>query len=306
MQIYLPIAEMSANWLLLISLGGVVGFLSGVFGVGGGFLMTPLLIFLGIPPAVAVGTGVNQIVASSVSGAIAHWRRDAVDFAMGFVMLAGGLVGSVIGVWLFGLLRRFGQVDAVIAITYVVLLGLIGGLMLRESVQALFRRSRSAGHRRKLHEHNWLHGLPFKMRFRKSKLYISSILPFSLGVFVGVLASIMGVGGGFVMVPAMIYMLGMPTAVVTGTSLFQITFVSAAVTVLQAFNNQTVDIVLAAFLLGGGVLGVELGSRVGRALRGDQFRSLLAIIVIAVAVRMAFELFMPPEEPFSLAFPEPF
>ena len=230
MQIYLPIAEMSANILLLLGMGGGVGFLSGLFGVGGGFLMTPLLIFIGVPPAVAVATEANQIVASSVSGALAHWRRGNVDLKMGVVLLIGGFVGSTGGVFLFRALRDAGQVDLVISLSYVLFLGIIGGLMLIESVQAMRRRSDSSAPRRKLHQHNWLHGLPFKMRFRRSKLYISALLPLGVGAFVGLLAAIMGVGGGFIMVPAMIYLLGMPTSVVVGTSLFQIIFVTANVT----------------------------------------------------------------------------
>ncbi|MEE8273865.1 MAG: sulfite exporter TauE/SafE family protein, partial [Alphaproteobacteria bacterium] len=219
MQIYLPIAEMSANILLLLGMGGAVGFLSGVFGVGGGFLMTPLLIFIGVPAAVAVGTEANQIVAASVSGVIAHWRRQNVDFKMGGVLLVGGIAGSSFGVWLFSILRGLGQIELVISLCYVVFLGIIGALMLGESLRAMLRRKGTARARHKLHQHYWVHGLPFKMRFRRSKLYISALLPLGIGFVVGMLAAIMGVGGGFIMVPAMIYLLGMPTSVVVGTSL---------------------------------------------------------------------------------------
>ena len=241
MQIYLPIAEISVNIFLILGMGGGVGFLSGLFGVGGGFLMTPLLIFIGIPPAVAVATEANQIVASSISGVLAHWKRGNVDFKMGSMLLIGGVVGSTFGVWLFTYLKTLGQIDLVIQLSYVVFLGVIGGLMLIESINAM-RRSKTSKPKRK--HHNFLHALPFKMRFRRSKLYVSALLPIGIGLLVGVLSAIMGVGGGFVMVPAMIYLLGMPTAVVVGTSLFQIIFVTANVTVLQSVNNFSVDVVL--------------------------------------------------------------
>jgi len=232
MHIYLPIAELSVNVFLILGLGGGVGLLSGLFGVGGGFLMTPLLIFIGIPSPVAVATEANQIVASSVSGVLAHWRRGNVDMKMGSVLLVGGVIGSSLGVWLFTFLRGLGQIDLVIKPSYVVFLSIIGGLMFVESVRAMTKRKSAT--RSKAHKHNWMHGLPFKMRFRKSRLYISALLPAGIGVFVGLLSAIMGVGGGFVMVPAMIYLLGMPTSVVVGTSLFQIIFVTANVTILQA------------------------------------------------------------------------
>ena len=303
MQIYLPIAEMSANIFLLLGMGGGVGFLSGIFGVGGGFLMTPLLIFIGVPPAVAVGTEANQIVAASVSGVLAHWRRGNVDFKMGIVLLAGGIVGSSIGVWLFSILRGLGQIELVISLCYVVFLGIIGALMAVESSRAMLptRRGRS---RRKLHQHYWVHGLPLKMRFRRSKLYISALLPLGVGFVVGMLAAIMGVGGGFVMVPAMIYLLGMPTSVVVGTSLFQIIFVTANVTFLQAVNNFTVDVVLALLLLTGGVIGAQFGTRVGSRLRGEQLRGLLALIVLAVCGKMLFDLVGTPADPFSVGLVE--
>ena len=300
MQVYLPIAEISLNALLLLGLGGMVGFLSGMFGVGGGFLMTPLLFFIGVPPAVAVGTEANQVVASSVSGALAHWRRGNVDVKMGALLLAGGFLGSSFGVWLFTALRQLGQVDLVIALCYVAFLGIIGALMVVESGRAWLRSHMSAMPRRKLHRHTWMHGLPFKMRFRRSKLYISALLPVSIGFFVGILSAIMGVGGGFIMVPAMIYLLGMPTSVVIGTSLFQIIFVTANVTFLQSLNNQTVDIVLALLLVLGSVVGAQLGTRFGTRLRGEHLRGLLGAIVLAVAGRVAFDLTVPPESLFDL------
>ena len=300
MQIYLPIAEMSVNVFWLLGLGGGVGYLSGLFGVGGGFLMTPLLIFIGVPPAVAVATEANQIVAASVSGVLAHWRRANVDFKMGGVLLAGGLLGSTFGVWLYSLLRELGQLDLVIALAYVAFLGIIGSLMLVEAARTILRRRRPSGAARKLHQHTWLHGLPFKLRFRKSKLYISALLPLGIGLFVGILAAIMGVGGGFVMVPAMIYLLGMPTAVVVGTSLFQIIFVTANVTFLQAVNNQTVDVVLAAMLLTGGVIGAQLGSRHTGKLPGEYLRGLLALLVLLVCGKLIFDLVAEPDDIYSL------
>tara|TARA_B100000959_G_scaffold283755_1_gene353455 strand:- start:2934 stop:3857 length:924 start_codon:yes stop_codon:yes gene_type:complete len=300
MQIYLPIAELSVNAFIFLGMGAGVGVLSGLFGVGGGFLMTPLLIFAGIPPAVAVATEANQIVASSVSGALAHWRRGNVDLKMGIVLLLGGIIGSTLGVWVFGLLQGLGQIDLVIRSSYVVFLGIIGALMLIESLKAISRQRKPGGKRRKLHQHNWLHGLPFKMRFRRSKLYISALLPLSIGILVGILAAIMGVGGGFIMVPAMIYLLGMPTAMVVGTSLFQIIFVTANVTFLQAWQNQTVDIFLALLLLTGGVIGAQLGTRVGAKLPGEQLRSLLALIVLGVWARLAYELLARPDDLYSI------
>ncbi len=301
MNVYLPIAEISVNVLLLLGLGTGVGMMSGVFGVGGGFLMTPLLMFLGIPAPVAVGTEANQIVASSVSGALAHFRRGNVDIKMGLVLLIGGILGSTLGVALFKLLRSLGQIDIAIKLAYVVFLGIIGGLMLVESLRSIQRKRRPAGPRRKLHEHHWFHGLPFKIRFRRSKLYISALLPLAVGFFVGVLAAIMGVGGGFIMVPAMIYILGMPTSVVIGTSLFQIVFVTANVTFLQAYQNQTVDLLLGLLLMVGGVLGAQVGTRVGARLPGERLRFLLAAMVLAVCGKLLIDLVSAPSDAFSLA-----
>jgi len=302
MYIYLPIAEISMNVFTIIGLGAMVGMLSGIFGVGGGFLMTPLLIFLGVPAPVAVGTEANQIVASSVSGVLAHFRRGNVDIKMGLVLLAGGLAGSTLGVALFALLRQLGQIDVVIKISFIVFLGIIGGLMLVESIRAMLRARLPGARRGKLHQHNWLHGLPFKMRFRKSKLYISALLPFMVGALVGVLSAIMGVGGGFIMVPAMIYLLGMPTAVVVGTSLFQIIFVTANVTFLQSVQTQTVDILLAGLLLFGAVIGAQFGTRIGAKLKGEQLRGLLALIVLMVCTKLLLDVVLMPEELFSLEF----
>jgi len=300
MYIYLPIAEVSMHIGIIIGLGGGVGFLSGLFGVGGGFLMTPLLIFFGIPPAVAVSTEANQIVASSVSGVLAHMRRGNVDFKMGGILMAGGVIGSSLGVALFSFLQSIGQIDLVIQLSYVVFLGIIGSLMLTESVRTIIRSRKPGAVRGKLHQHNWLHGLPLKMRFRRSKLYISAILPLALGAFVGILAAIMGVGGGFIMVPAMIYLLGMPTSVVVGTSLFQIIFVTANVTLPQSIQTQTVDFLLAGLLLFGAVIGAQFGSRAGALLRGEQLRGLLALMVLAVCIKIGYDLVVRPEDLLSV------
>lgn len=302
MQIYLPIAEMSVNIFMILGMGGLVGFLSGMFGVGGGFLMTPLLIFYGVPPAVAVATQSNQITAASVSGALAHFRRGGVDVKMGLVMVVGGAMGSFIGASAFKLFKAIGQVDLMIALAYVLFLGTIGGLMLWESLRALRRRKRGEGSPRSRRGHEgWIYQLPFKMRFRRSRLYISVFVPLGIGLFVGILVAIMGVGGGFVMVPAMIYILGMPTNVVVGTSLFQIVFVTATVTVLHSVNTQTVDVVLAVLLLVGAVFGAQIGVRVGEKLKAEQLRALLAAMVLAVCVRMGVGLFIEPSELFSLS-----
>ncbi|MDF2365667.1 sulfite exporter TauE/SafE family protein [Sneathiella sp.] len=300
MTVYLPIAEISVNLFLILGMGGAIGLLSGMFGVGGGFLMTPLLIFVGIPPAVSVATVSNQITAASVSGVLAHWRRGNVDFKMGMVLLIGGIVGSVAGAWIFTILNSVGQVDLMISLSYVIFLGTIGFLMLFESVNALINTRRGTVKRKKLHQHYWIHGLPFKMRFRKSKLYISALMPLGIGALVGILSAIMGVGGGFVMVPAMIYLLGMPTSVVIGTSLFQIIFVTANVTLLHAINTQTVDVMLALLLMSSSVVGAQIGTRFGTKLRGEQLRSLLALLVIIVCLKLAFDLVITPDDLYSL------
>lgn len=299
MNIYLPIAEVSVNAFLLLGLGGVVGILSGMFGVGGGFLMTPLLFFIGIPPAVAVATGANQIVAASFSGVLAHVRKRTVDFKMGTILLIGGLIGAAFGVVVFNYLKSLGQVDLLVTLCYVVFLGVIGSLMFVESLYALRKASRP-GAVSKARGHMWIHALPFKMKFRVSGLYISVIPPALVGVIVGVLAAIMGVGGGFVMVPAMIYLLGMPTKVVVGTSLFQIIFVAGFTTLLHATTNATVDVVLAVMLLIGGVFGAQIGTQIGARMKAEQLRVLLALMVILVCGKLALDLSIMPSELFSL------
>ena len=299
MQIYLPIAEVSVNAFLLLGLGGIVGVLSGMFGVGGGFLMTPLLFFIGIPPAVAVATEANQIVASSFSGVLAHLRRRTVDLKMGTVLLIGGLIGAALGVQIFNTLKAMGQVDLLVRLSYVVFLGIIGGLMFVESLNAI-RKTAAGAPPPARKKHTWIHNLPFKMKFRTSGLYISVIPPVLVGVLVGILAAIMGVGGGFIMVPAMIYLLGMPTKVVVGTSLFQIIFVTAFTTLLHATTNFTVDMILAVLLLVGGVVGAQVGTRLGARLKAEQLRILLAIMVLAVCGKLALDLLLEPAELYSL------
>ena len=302
MQLYLPIAEVSVNAFLILGLGGIVGFLSGMFGVGGGFLITPLLFFIGIPPAVAVATGANQVVASSVSGVLAQLRRKGVDFHMGTVLLLGGFVGSAIGVWVFAWMTRLGQVDLFVQLSYVLFLGLIGAMMLQESLRSLLRSRKPGGAPiRRAHVHSWVHGLPFKMKFRASGLYISVIPPALIGAAVGFLAAIMGVGGGFILVPAMLYLLGMPTKVVIGTSLFQIIFVTGFTTVMHAVNSQTVDMLLALLLILGGVIGAQIGTRVGVRLKAEQLRILLSLLVLTVAIRIAADLLVTPDELYSVA-----
>ncbi len=301
MQIYLPIAEISVNIFAILAMGGAVGFLSGMFGVGGGFLMTPLLIFTGIPPTVAVATGANQIVASSVSGALAQWRRGNVDVKLGTVLLIGGVVGSFAGVQLVKWLREIGQIDLFISLAYVTFLGVIGGLMMVESLNAIRRSKLGTVSVRNKSRHNWVHGLPLKMRFHRSKLFISAIPPLVLGLIVGLLVALMGVGGGFIVVPAMIYLLRVPTNVVVGTSLFQIVFVTSIVTILHSTANQTVDILLALLLMIGGVIGAQFGVRAGQYLKGEQLRALLGAMVLAVGMRMAVELIIRPDELYSIA-----
>lgn len=299
MQIYLPIAEVSVNAFLLLGLGGIVGFLSGMFGVGGGFLITPLLFFIGVPPAVAVATGANQVVASSVSGVLAQLKRKAVDMRMGLVLTAGGFIGSGIGVWVFKLMTALGQIDLFVQLSYVLFLGLIGAMMLQESVRA-WMRTKSGAPVRRSHVHTWVHGLPLKMKFRASGLYISVLPPLAIGAAVGFLAAIMGVGGGFIMVPAMIYLLGMPTKVVVGTSLFQIIFVTAFTTLAHAVTSQTVDIMLAFLLIIGGVIGAQIGARIGVRLKAEQLRILLALLVLTVSFKIALDLLLRPNELYSV------
>ncbi len=299
MQIYLPIAEISVDVFTILALGGVTGVLSGMFGVGGGFLITPFLIFIGVPPAVAVATSANQIVAASVSGFIAHWRKQNVDFRMGWLLLIGGLAGSFAGVWVFKWLKGLGQIDLVISLLYVTFLSGIGILMAVESSRSLIHKKKSV-QKSSAGKHNILQRLPLKMRFPRSRLYISSLLPLGVGWVAGLMVSIMGIGGGFLMIPAMIYLLRMPTSVVIGTSLFQIIFITANVTFLHAVTTHTVDILLALFLLTGSVIGAQFGSRLGTKLPADKLRGMLALLVLAVALKLAYGLFATPQDIFTV------
>jgi uncharacterized membrane protein YfcA len=299
MLIYLPIAEMPVDMLLIIGLGGAVGFLSGMFGIGGGFILTPFLMFFGIPPAVAVATQSVQLVATSFSSALSHWRAERIDFKMGLYVLIGGLAGSVLGIAIFNELKARGQVELLISLTYVVLLTAVGGLMLAESLSA-WRRGDASEARPSPGTRSWLHRLPLKVRFNRSKLYISAIPPVVLGGLIGVLSSIMGVGGGFILVPAMIYLLRMPTAIVVGTSVFQVIFISAFSTFLHAVTNHSVDAILAALLTVGGVLGAQFGVRLGARLRAERLRLILALMILAIGVRLTVDLILPPNDRYSI------
>ena len=301
MNIYLPIAELSVNIFIILSLGGAVGFLSGLLGLGGGFLMTPLLMFIGIPPNVAVATSANQIVAASVSGALSHWRQGLVDIKMGMYLLLGGLFGSFTGIWIFKLLSNAGQIETFLAIVYFILLFSIGTLMLIESSQVIRDRIRKKTVKRKLHYHNWAHRLPFKVRFYSSNLYISVIPPIIIGYFIGILSATMGIGGSFILIPSMIYFLGMPTSKVIGTSLFQIIFITAFVTLLHATSTFAVDAVLAFTLILSSVIGAQLGVLFTNKFRGEELRALLAIIVLAVAFKIGTDLLIQPADIFSIS-----
>ncbi len=301
MQVYLPIAEIPVSVLMILSMGAAVGFISGLFGIGGGFLMTPLLIFLGIPPAVAVGTQQAQIAASSTTGALAAWRRDAIDLKLCGFLLAGGFLGTLLGVFFFAAMRRAGQLELVIVVSYVTLFTVIGGLMLRESIREFWSKRRGVPRPvRRAGVHPAYLGLPLRMRFPRSKLYASVIPILGLALFVGFAGAVLGIGGGFIVVPALLYLFRVPPAVVIGTSQFQILWTTLAATVLHALVNDSVDVVLAIMLIIGGVFGAQFGARAGRNLRAELFRFLLAILVLSVGLRFAIELVVEPAEPFSL------
>ena len=301
MQLYLPIAEIPVNVLLILAMGAAVGFISGLFGIGGGFLMTPLLIFLGIPPAIAVGTQQAQIAASSMTSALSAWRRDAIDLKLSAFLLGGGFVGTMLGVWFFSVMRRAGQLELVIVVSYVTLFGVIGGLMLKESVREFVRQRRGIARPvRRAGDHPAYLGLPLRTRFPKSKLYASVIPIIALSLFVGFAGAVLGIGGGFIVVPALLYLFRVPPTVVVGTSQFQILWTTLAATVLHTVVNDAVDVVLALMLILGGVFGAQFGARAGRNLRAELFRFLLAILVLAVGLRFAIELVLRPAEPFSV------
>ncbi|HXW28278.1 MAG TPA: sulfite exporter TauE/SafE family protein [Xanthobacteraceae bacterium] len=301
MEIYLPIAELPVNVFLMFAMGIAVGFISGMFGIGGGFLMTPLLIFIGISPAVAVASVASHIAASSCSGVIAYWRRRALDFALALMLLAGGLIGTMSGVWLFSVLRLLGQLDLMIGLSYVTLLGVVGALMIIESARAIARaRSGRPAEIRRPGSHTWIHRLPFKVRFKQSKIYVSAIPLWVIGFAVGFIGAIMGIGGGFLLVPALIYIMRVPTAVVVGTSMVLTLVTMGAATIMHAATNHLVDVVLALILMVGGVIGAQFGARAGQRIRGEQLRLLLGLLVLLVGLRFAFELMLRPSNLFSV------
>jgi uncharacterized membrane protein YfcA len=300
-QIYLPIAELPVNMLLILAMGLTVGFISGMFGIGGGFLMTPLLIFVGIAPAVAVASVASHIAASSFTGALTYWRRRALDPALALMLLTGGLLGTAAGVWLFAVLRRFGQLDLTISLSYVILLGAVGALMIAESARAIVRsRQGRPSEIRRGGTHLWIHGLPFKLRFKQSKIYVSTIPVWGIGFFIGFIGAIMGIGGGFLLVPMLIYVLRVPTGVVIGTSMVVTLVTMAIATVLHAATNHLVDVALALILMLGGVSGAQFGARAGQKIRSEQLRLLLGLLVLAVGLRFAFSLVLPPDEFYSI------
>ena len=302
MQIYLPIAELSVNLFFLVGIGGAVGFLSGLFGVGGGFLLTPLLIFSGVPTAVAVASVTGQVVAASTSGALSHYRRGGVDLHLAMYLILSGILGAFGGVAAFDLLRDAGQLDLIIALGFLVLLGFVGVLMLQESVRALLKRRQGIVVRERLpNQHSWIHGLPLRVRFKKSRLYISVLPVLIIGLFIGFVGSLLGIGGGFIMVPALVYLLRVPGNVVIGTSLAQVVAMMAATTILHAVQSQSVDILLAFCLMVGGTAGAQFGAAAGKHLRGEQLRGLLALLVLAVAIRFGLSLVLTPDDVFSMA-----
>lgn len=302
MQIYLPIAELSVNLFFLIGIGGAVGFLSGLFGVGGGFLLTPLLIFSGVPAPVAVASVTGQVVASSTSGALSHYRRGGIDMHLAMYLVLSGIVGAFGGVATFSMLREAGQLDLFIALGFLILLGSVGTMMMVESLRAILKRRSGVVVRERLpHQHNWFHGLPLRVRFKKSRLYVSVLPVLVIGVIIGFLGSLLGVGGGFIMVPALVYLLRVPGSVVIGTSLLQVVAMMGATTILHAVQSQSVDILLAFCLMVGGVAGAQFGASANKYLRGEQLRALLALLVLAVAIRFGLSLVLPPADPFSMA-----
>jgi uncharacterized membrane protein YfcA len=300
-QLYLPIADLPVNVFVIFGMGLAVGFISGMFGIGGGFLMTPLLIFLGIPPAVSVATVASHIAASSLSGAVSYWRRGAIDLPLALMLLAGGILGTAAGVWLFTMLRSFGQLDLTVGISYVTLLGTVGILMIIESLRAILRSYRGGrAALRRPGSHTWIHGLPFKIRFKRSKLYVSAIPVWGIGFVIGFVGALMGIGGGFLLVPMLIYLLRVPTSTVLGTSMVLTMVTMASATVMHAATNHLVDAVLALILMIGGVIGAQFGARAGQRICAERLRLLLGILVLAVGLRFAFDLVLAPEELYSI------
>jgi uncharacterized protein len=301
LQIYLPIADLPVNVFVILAMGLAVGFISGMFGIGGGFLMTPLLIFLGISPAVAVASVTGHIAASSMSGAISYWQRRAIDLALAFMLLAGGIIGTAFGVWLFTTLRAIGQLDITIGVSYVLLLGIVGALMVAESMRAIIRaRQGKPAELRRPGSHTWIHGLPLKLRFKRSRIYVSAIPVWGIGFIIGFVGAIMGIGGGFLLVPMLIYVLRVPTATVIGTSMVLTLVTMASATVMHAAVNHLVDALLALFLMVGGVIGAQFGARAGQKMSGERLRLLLGLLVLAVGIRFALNLVVPPETFYSV------
>ncbi len=306
MQIYLPIADLPVNIFVILAMGIAVGFISGMFGIGGGFLMTPLLIFIGVTPGVAVASVASHIAASSFSGAISYWRRRAIDIALAFMLLAGGIVGTAVGVWLFTLLRALDQLDLMIGLSYVTLLTIVGGLMINESVRAIIRSYRGGPLAlRRPGSHTWAHGLPFKVRFKRSKIYVSAIPVWTIGFIIGFVGAIMGIGGGFLLVPMLIYFLRVPTTTVIGTSMVLTLVTMASATVMHAATNHLVDALLALILMAGGVVGAQFGARAGQKIAGEKLRLLLGLLVLAVGLRFAYELVVQPDELFTIRIGDP-
>ena len=292
MEVYLPIADVNVNILLILFLSFLVGLLSGLFGVGGGFLMTPFLIFMGIPPIYAVPNEANNILATSVSGSLTHWFKNTLDYKMGFVIVIGGVIGTFLGIFTFSYFKEIGKINIVISLAYMYVLAIVGTLMLIEGVGEIERKRKKISIKKKLHQHYWIHGLPLRMRFNKSKLYESAFTPIILGLIVGFVAAIMGVGGAFLLVPAMIYIIGMPTKLVPGTSLFVTIFITAIVTILHAFNYHSIDLILVMTLIFGSILGVQVGQKMGQYLDGSQLKTLLALLLLIVGIAMAYNTFI--------------
>ena len=291
MEVFLPIAEVSVNILAIFSLSGIVGILSGLFGVGGGFLMTPFLIFLGVPPTYAVANEANNILATSVSGSTTHYLKDTLDYKMGMMIVIGGAIGTILGIFTFTYFKDIGKIDIVISLAYMYILAIIGTAMLVEGLGEIDRARKKILTKKKLHVHYWIHGLPLRMRFKKSKLYESAFTPIIIGLIVGFIAAIMGIGGAFILVPAMIYIIGMPTKLIPGTSLFVTIFVSAIVTVLHAFNYGSIDLILVFMLVTGSIIGVQCGQKIGESIDSTELKTLLAVLLLAVGIAIAYDSF---------------
>ena len=295
MEVFLPIAEVSVNIITIFSLSTIVGILSGLFGVGGGFLMTPFLIFLGIPPAYAVANEANNILATSVSGSTTHWLKNTLDYKMGIMIVAGGVIGTILGILTFTYFKNIGKIDIVISLAYMYILAIIGTAMLVEGVAEIDRARKKIFLKKKLHSHYWIHGLPLRMRFKKSKLYESIFTPIIIGLLVGFIAAIMGIGGAFILVPAMIYIIGMPTKLIPGTSLFVTIFISAIVTILHAFNYGSIDLILVSMLILGSIIGVQCGQKIGEFIDSTELKTLLAILLLLVGIAIAYDTFFAPD-----------